>query len=181
MYEGNLEVEELLDWVHAMDKYFDYEEIEEENKVKHGITRLKGHVALWWNELQDDRRSKGKQKIKSWDKMVAKLKVKFIPKDYQINLFIKLQNLRQKILSVKEYTKEFYKLNIRAGQKENDDENTTRYINGLRYEIQEEINMMFVGTIEDSYQVVLKVEDKLVRIQSQQNKGGNSSRSKGTA
>jgi len=23
MYEGNLEVEELLDWVHAMDKYFD--------------------------------------------------------------------------------------------------------------------------------------------------------------
>jgi hypothetical protein len=25
MYEGNLEVEELLDWVCVMDKYFDYE------------------------------------------------------------------------------------------------------------------------------------------------------------
>jgi hypothetical protein len=29
MYEGNLEVEELLDWVQAMEKYFDYEYIEE--------------------------------------------------------------------------------------------------------------------------------------------------------
>jgi hypothetical protein len=29
MYEGNLEVEELLDWVCAMDKYFNYEDIKE--------------------------------------------------------------------------------------------------------------------------------------------------------
>jgi hypothetical protein len=28
-------------------------------------TRLKGHAALWWDELQAERRSKGKQKIKS--------------------------------------------------------------------------------------------------------------------
>jgi hypothetical protein len=96
MYEGNLEVEELLDWVRAMDKYFDYEDIEEENMVKHAVTRLKGHATLWWDELQADRRCKGKQKIKSWDRMVAKLKEKFIPKDYQINLFRRLQNLRQK-------------------------------------------------------------------------------------
>jgi hypothetical protein len=46
--------------------------------------------------------------------MVAKPKAKFIPKDYHINLFRKLHNLRQKGLSVKEYTEEFYKLNIRV-------------------------------------------------------------------
>jgi hypothetical protein len=49
MYERNLEVEELLDWVSAMDKYFDYEYIDEENKVKHAITRLKGHGMLSWD------------------------------------------------------------------------------------------------------------------------------------
>jgi hypothetical protein len=81
MYEGNLEVEELLDWVHAMDKYFDYEEIDEEKKVKNEITRLKGHAALWWDELQADRIFKGKKNIKSWDRMVA-LKEKNISKDY---------------------------------------------------------------------------------------------------
>ena len=35
MYEGNLDVEEVLDWIRALDKYFDYEYIEEDRKVKH--------------------------------------------------------------------------------------------------------------------------------------------------
>jgi hypothetical protein len=99
--------------------------------------------------------------------MVAKLKAKFIPKDYQINLYRRLQNLKQRGLSVKEYTEEFYRLNIRAGQKENEDEKTTRYINGMRYEIQEEINMMSVSKVEDAYQAALKDEEKLARKQSQ--------------
>jgi hypothetical protein len=101
MYEGNLDVEELLDWIRALDKYFDYEEIEDENKVKHVVTRLKGHATLWWDELQAERRHKGKKKIKNWDRMVAKLKDKFIPKEYQINLFRRLHNLRHKGLAVK--------------------------------------------------------------------------------
>jgi hypothetical protein len=32
MYEGNLDVEELLDWIRALDKYFDYEDVEEDKK-----------------------------------------------------------------------------------------------------------------------------------------------------
>jgi hypothetical protein len=94
MYEGNLDVEELLDWIRSMDKYFDYEDADGEKRVRHVVTRLKGHITLWWDELQAERRSKGKQKIKNWDRMVAKLKVKFMPKHYQINLFRKMQNLR---------------------------------------------------------------------------------------
>ena len=43
-----------------MDKYFNYEDVDEEKKVKHDVTRLKGHVTLWWDELQAQRRSKGK-------------------------------------------------------------------------------------------------------------------------
>jgi hypothetical protein len=94
MYEGNLDVEEILDWIRPMDKYFDYEYIDEVRKVKHAITRLKGHATLWWDELQEKTRSKGKQKINNWDRMVAKLKAKFIPRDYQIKMFRKLQNMR---------------------------------------------------------------------------------------
>jgi hypothetical protein len=68
---------------------------------------------------------------------------------------------------VKEYNEEFYRLNIGARQKENEDEKTTRYINGLRYEIQEEIIMMSVSKFEDSYQAALKDEEKLARKQRQ--------------
>jgi hypothetical protein len=167
MYKGNLDAEELLDWIKSMDKHFNYEDVDEEKKVKHAITRLKGYAVLWWDKLQAERRSKGKQRIKSWDNMVAKLKAKFIPKDYQINLFRKLQNLRQKGMTVKEYTEEFYRLNIRTGQQERDKEKVARYINGLRYEIQDELNMMSVKTVEDDYQFVLKAEEKLDRKQNQ--------------
>ena len=59
--------------------------------------------------------------------------------------------MRQKLMSVKEYTEEFYKLNIRVGHRESDDEKVARYMNGLRYDIQDETSMMIIRTIEDAY------------------------------
>jgi hypothetical protein len=88
MYKGYFYVE--LDWVRSMEKYFDYEDVYEEKRVRHVVTRLKGHATLWWDEIQAERRRKGKQNIKNWDRMVAKMKAKFMPKYYQINLFRKL-------------------------------------------------------------------------------------------
>jgi hypothetical protein len=137
VYEGNLDVEEFLYWIRALDTYFDYEYIEEDKKVRHVVTRLKGHATLWLDELQANRHCQGKHKIKSWDKMIAKMKAKFIPRDYQISLFRRMQNLRQKLMTVKEYTEDFYRLNIRAGHRESNDEKVARYMNGLRYEIQD--------------------------------------------
>jgi hypothetical protein len=51
MYEDNLDVEELLDWIRSMEKNFDYEDVDEERNVKQVVTRLKGHATLWWDEL----------------------------------------------------------------------------------------------------------------------------------
>jgi hypothetical protein len=98
--------------------------------------------------------------------MVSKLKAKFMPKDDQINLFKKLQNLRQKDMTVKEYKEDFYKLNIRVGQREWDEEKVSRYMNGLRYEIQDEISMMSIRIVDDAYHFALKAEEKLARKQS---------------
>jgi hypothetical protein len=161
MYEGNLEIEELLYFYRDLDKYFDYEDIEEDKKVNHVVTRQKGHVALWWDELHAERCYKGKQRIKSWDRMVAKMKDNFIPTDYQINLFQRMKNLREKGMKVKEYTEEFYRLNIRAGHHESDDEKVARYMNFLRYEIQYEMSMVTIRNVEDAYQITLKAEEKL--------------------
>jgi hypothetical protein len=111
--------------------------------------------------------------------MVAKMKAKFMPKYYHINLFRKLHNLRQRGMTIKEYTEEFYKMNIRVGQRERDEEKFSRYMNGLRYEIQDEVNMMSVRTVEDAYQFALKEEDNLARKQSQGGRDKNSASNKG--
>jgi uncharacterized protein YjbK len=93
--------------------------------------------------------------------MIAKMKEKFIPRDYQITLFWRMQNLRQKLMTMKEYTEEFYRLNIRAEHRESDDEKFSRYMNGLRYNIQDEMSMMTIRMMEDAYQMDLKAEEKL--------------------
>jgi hypothetical protein len=178
VYEGNLDVEELLYWIRALEKYFDYEDFEEDKKVKHVVTKLKGHAVLWWYELQANRRCKGKKKIKSWDRMVAKMKAKFIPRDYQITLFQRMQNLRHKLVSVKEYTEEFYRINIRADHRESDDEKVARYMNGLRYDIQDEMSMMTIRNVEDVYHMALKAEEKLSQKQGQRGRGRSQARGK---
>jgi hypothetical protein len=110
--------------------------------------------------------------------MVANMTAKFIPKDYQITLFRRMQNLRQKLMSVKEYIEEFYKINIKAGHRESDDEKVSRYMNGLRYDIQDKMSMMTLQNVEDSYQLALKAEDKLSRKQGQRVRGRIQARGK---
>ena len=46
--------------------------------------------------------------IKSWDRMVVKMKGKFLPKDYQLTLYRQAQNLKQKMMTMREYIEEFY-------------------------------------------------------------------------
>ena len=99
--------------------------------------------------------------------MVRKLKGKFMPKDCQLNIFKQFQNLKQIGVTMKEYTEEFYKLNIRAGHVEDDVEKVARYINGLRYDIQDEIILLNLKKIEDAHQAALKAEEKIQRQQNQ--------------
>eukprot|EP00253_Pinus_taeda_P024622 PITA_24622 len=153
MYEGSLNVEELMDWIRSIDQYFYYEDIEENKRVKFAVTSLKGHAVIWWDELQTSRTRKGKSKIKQWDKM--------------------------KGMSIKEYTKEFYRLSIRTRHVEYDLEKVARYVNGLRYEIQDEISLLSLKTVEDAYQASQKAEEKILRKQSQRNRGKNSVRGRG--
>jgi hypothetical protein len=72
-------------------------------------------------------------------------------------------------------------LNIREGHRESDDEKVARYLNGLRYEIQDEISMMTIKNVEDSYQMASKAEVKLARKQGQRGQGKSQSRGKSVA
>ena len=86
-------------------------------------------------------------KITRWKMMLAK----FIHIDYELELFKKLQNLKQKDMTMKDYTEEFYKLTIRSGHRELSKEKVARYINGLRLNIQDEVGMLKIDLVEDAY------------------------------
>ena len=83
------------------------ENLEEDNprRVKVAVTKLKSHAALWWDNLQTSRQGQGKEKIRLWPKMLKHMKAKFLPFDYEQELFQQYQNLRQRDLSVHDVKK----------------------------------------------------------------------------
>ena len=47
MYEGNLNVEELMDWINSLNKYFDFEENEDKKKVRYATTKMNRNASIW--------------------------------------------------------------------------------------------------------------------------------------
>jgi hypothetical protein len=66
-------------------------------------------------------------------------------------------------MTVKKYTEEFYRLNIRVGHQKRDDEKVARYMNGLRYDIQDEMSMITIRMMKYDFQMAVKAEEKLIQ------------------
>ena len=125
------------------------------------VTKLIGHASLWWENLKIYRQRKGKKKIKTWEKMVNKIKKKFFPNDYQVNFLRSMHNLKQKDMNVKDYTEEFYRFDIRSRHVDDEIKKVARYMNGLRFGIQGEMSFMKVDSVEEAYQYALKAKEML--------------------
>ena len=50
-FSGNLNIEDFIDWIVEIDKFFDYMEVSEEKRVKLMACRLKGGASAWWERL----------------------------------------------------------------------------------------------------------------------------------
>ena len=135
-YNGSLIAEHLIDWISELDKYFEYDETEEDKRVRLVEMSFKGHASLWWDSVQIERRRRNMPLIKRWDRMVTKLRVNLFPKYYQLILYRQVQYLRKLLLTMKGYIEEFYKVNLRDGYVEESAEIATRYVNGIRMDIQ---------------------------------------------
>ena len=173
-YDRKLDTNVVLDWISNMEKFFEYENTPDNRKINIVVTRLKGHASLWWEHLQTDRQRRGKEKIKTWPKMVNKEKKKFLPTDYQVSLLRKMQNLKQRDMTMKEYTEEFYRLDIRFGHVDDDVEKITRYLNGMRSGIQDKISFVKLESVEEAYQYALKSKEILIKKHEQRKRGRGS-------
>ena len=101
MFLGNLNPDELIVLINELE-YFEYEDIKDPNRVKYAKKKIKGHAKIWWQKVQLGRNRRGKEKVTKWDRMVNKLKKQFIPVDYELDLFRKMQGLKQAGKSVQD-------------------------------------------------------------------------------
>ena len=104
-YEGKLDPEKFLDWLHTVERVFEYKDIPEDKKVKLVALRLHKYASLWWTNLSTKRVRERKSKIRIWEKMESKLKARFLPPTYVQDCYSQLYHLNQGNLSVEEYTR----------------------------------------------------------------------------
>ena len=60
---GKLNPKEMIDWTNELEDYFEYEEIEDPDRVKFVKAKLKDQVKISWQEVQLDYNRRGKEKI----------------------------------------------------------------------------------------------------------------------
>lgn len=133
-----MNAEEIFDWIETLNNYFEYKETLDDKRVKLGKTKLKGTTLAWWSCLQDERVNDSKWKITSRERMKSRIKTQFMPMDYEVQMFKRLYNLKQRELDVGAYTEEFHKLSLRERKQEDEADKVARYLNGLRENTQDE-------------------------------------------
>jgi hypothetical protein len=74
VYEGRIQSDEFIDWLNTVERVFEYQDVPEEEKVKIVAIKLKKHASIWWEKLKMKRAREGKQKIRTWEKMVKELR-----------------------------------------------------------------------------------------------------------
>ena len=82
-----------------------------------------------------------------------------------------MQNLKQKDMSVKGYTEEFYRLDIRSRHMDDEVEKVSRHLNWLRSRIQDGIIFVKCDSVEEAYQYSLKAKEILTKKHEQRKRG----------
>ena len=82
-FNGNVSIEEYLDWVSKVEKFFDYMGTTDDKQVCLVAYKLKGGESAWWDCVQLNRTRERKLPIQSWRRMKRLMADQFLPPDYQ--------------------------------------------------------------------------------------------------
>jgi len=159
-YEGKLDPEEFLDWLHMVERVFEYKDVPEDRKVKLVALRLRKYASLWWTNLCAKRVRERKAKIRTWEKMKTKLKARFLPPTYVRDCYSQLHNLNQGNLSVEEYTREFKKLVIKCDLQEPEEQTIVRYLGGLDPRYSNVVELQAYTTFDEVCELAHKIEQQ---------------------
>ena len=159
-------IEDFLDWLAEVEKFFDYWETEEHVKVKLVAYRLKGGALAWWDQLQTTRIRQGKNRVRTWRRMKQLMKEHFLLPDYEQTLFSRYQHCRQAYRTISEYVTEFHKLAAHVDIRESENQKISRFVDGHHANIQDEVFKQPHSTLSSAIQLALKIEAQL-------NKKGN--------
>ncbi|XP_074321438.1 uncharacterized protein LOC141657945 [Silene latifolia] len=134
-FGGSTDPEDCLDWERKIERMFEFKEIDDEKRCKYAVLKLSRNASLWYENLKADRARGGKEKMNSWESLKRKLRKRYIPNNYRIDLFRKSAELMQGSMSIAEYITEFEKLAMLCEVDEIEEQKMARFCRGLNRSI----------------------------------------------
>ncbi|KAL9684326.1 hypothetical protein QQ045_021762 [Rhodiola kirilowii] len=157
-FDGGLKAEEFIDWLSQVEEVLDFKEVPDDRRVSLVTFHLRGRAQVWWQQVKKSRVREGKAKIANWQKFMKHIRQAFLPYNFERELYQWFQNLRQGVRSVDEYTTDFYQLLARTNVHESPLQLVSRYIGGLKLQLQDVLNMFDPVTVSEAHQRALQVE-----------------------
>ena len=82
-FSGYLDLEDYLDWEEGMERYFELDEMTEEEKYKFAKLKLTQHARIYWGHQEIVARHWGERPVTTWEDMKAKLRKEYLPMSYR--------------------------------------------------------------------------------------------------
>ncbi|KAI9185053.1 hypothetical protein LWI28_003722 [Acer negundo] len=160
-FDGRLDVNVFLDWLAAMDDYFEWYPMSDEQKIRFAKLKLVGSAKKYWRNIQMQYDRLGQDPITLWSEMKIRLREKYLPTYYRSALLDQYLNIKQSSSSVNEYMSIFDDLLIRCNIKEEPDVTVARFLNGLKFEVKRVVSIHNPKILEDAYFKALEAEKYL--------------------
>ncbi|XP_056694837.1 uncharacterized protein [Spinacia oleracea] len=159
-FEGGVHPDDFIEWLHTVERVFDFKDIPDDRKVKIVAIKFKKHASIWWENLKRQREREDRSKIRTWDKMKRELKRKFLPSHYHQDIFLKFHHLEQGSKSVAEYIAEFEDLSMKCDNAEPEEQTIARFLTRLDPKISKVVQLQQYWSFNDVTKLALKVESQ---------------------
>ena len=159
-FDGIMDPTAFSDWLVSIEEYFDWYEMIDSEQFRFVKMKLTNSAKMYWQNVLQYMSRLGEPPINQWAVMKTKLQEKYIPPSYQSQLFSTIINLKQMTLCVAKYSAKFEEVRLRCSEFHAEDQFAicTRFINGLRFDVQRMVKLQAPRTIDDAYQKALEVE-----------------------
>nr|XP_027127805.1 uncharacterized protein LOC113743953 [Coffea arabica] len=162
-FQGKSDPDTYLEWESRVELVFDCNDYTDAQKLRLAVVEFTDYAIVWWEQVVTSRRRCGEPPITTWTELKRLMKKRFVPSHYHRDLYQKLQTLTQGQRSVEDYYKDMEISMLRADIQEDREATMARFLNGLRVEIADQLELQYYVEIEDMVEKAIKIEQRLKR------------------
>ncbi|XP_071933758.1 uncharacterized protein [Coffea arabica] len=162
-FQGKSDPDTYLEWESRVELVFGCNDYTDAQKLRLAVVEFTDYAIVWWEQVVTSRRRCGDPPITTWTELKRLMKKRFVPSHYHRDLYQKLQTMTQGQRSVEDYYKDMEISMLRADIQEDREATMARFLNGLRVEIADQLELQYYVEIEDMVEKAIKIVQRLKR------------------